>query len=98
MGKLTMRMKTYVVTYRDPEGNEYEYLFRARSRRRARADAKRSVGLARTDWDASLVWVTRSPPPTPVRRLLTVAGITFVAGSATILAAMVVGLSLQGLL
>jgi len=95
---LTMRTKTYWVTYRDPEGNEYEYVVRAPSRRRARADAERWVGVGRSDWNATLVSVTRFPSPTPTRRLLCAAGITFVAGSTAIAVAAVVGLSLQGAL
>ena len=95
-GEVTMRMKTYLVAYRDPERNEYEYVLRARSRRRARADAKRWVGVGRIDWNATLVSVTRLPPPGRTRRLLSVAGITFVAAGTTILAATIVALSLQG--
>ena len=95
-GEVTMRMKTYLVAYRDPDRNEYEYVLRARSRRRARADAKRSVGIGRIDWDATLVSVTPFPPPGRTRRLLSVAGVTFVAAGTTILAATIVALSLQG--
>ena len=91
-----MRMKTYLVAYRDPERNEYEYVLRARSRRRARADAKRWVGVGRIDWNAALVSVTPYPPPGRARRLVSVAGITFVAAGTTIFAATIVALSLQG--
>ena len=91
-----MRMKTYLVAYRDPERNESEYVLRARSRRRARADAKWSVGAGRIDWNATLVSVTRLPPHGRTRRLLSLAGITFVAAVATILAATILALSLQG--
>ena len=97
-GEVTMRMKTYLVAYRDPERNEYEYVLRARSRRRARADAERWVGVGRSDWNASLVSVTRFPSPTAARRLLAVAAVTFVAGGTAIFAATIVGLSLQGAL
>src|SRR6476619_2961967 len=62
-GEVTMRMKTYLIAYRDPERNEYEYVLRARSRRRARADAKRWVGVGRIDWNATLVSVAAYPPP-----------------------------------
>ena len=95
-GEVTMRMKTYLIAYRDPERNEYEYVLRARSRRRARADAKRWVGVGRIDWNATLVSVTPYPPPGRTRRLVSVAGITFVAAGTTILAATIIALSLQG--
>lgn len=90
------KLKPYWVVVRDSNGNESQYIFDAPSRRRARADARRWA--ARTSWSPTLVAITPGFQHVGARRLLAVAGVTFVVCGTTILAAMVIGLSLEGAL
>jgi hypothetical protein len=89
-------LKPYVVVVKDPEGVTSQYFFTATSRKRASADAREWV--ARTEWGAVLVSVEPAAGHRKVRRLLAVAGVTFALSAATILATMIVGLSLEGAL
>jgi hypothetical protein len=90
------KLRPYWVVVRDSNGNESQYLFHAPSRRRARADARRWA--AKTSWSPTLVAITPGFRPVDVRRLLAVAGVTFVVSGATMLAAVVIGLTLEGAL
>jgi hypothetical protein len=90
------KLKPYWVVMRDSDGNESHYLFDATSRRRARADARRWA--SRTTWNPTLVSVTPGDRDMHARRLLAVAGVTLVVSSTAVLAAMVIGLSLEGAL
>jgi hypothetical protein len=90
------KLKPYWVVVRDSDGNESQYLFDAPSRRRARADARRWA--TRTSWNPTLIEITPGVRHPDARRLLAVAGVTFVVSSTAILAAMVIGLGLEGAL
>ena len=76
------------------EGATHEYGFKATNRRDATRQAREWV--ARTEWATSLVGVYR--PIEKSRRLLVVAGVTFATAGTTIAAAMIVELSVEGLL
>ena len=80
---------------RDADGVDYRYLVKARSLRRAKRQARN--WLERNEWDATLIDVSRVDQNAG-RRLVTVAGVTFVVSSLVITAAMIVGLRLEGAL
>jgi hypothetical protein len=92
-----MRPRAYIAKVADPEGATHEYRFDARTRRGARRQAREWVAC--TDWDATLVGIEREVNPrwgARHRRLLAVAGVTFVASGIAISAIMIIGLSLEG--
>lgn len=93
------RFKRYIGAVMDAEGVTYHYVFTARSRRRAKREAREWV--TQTEWGATLVGIT------PVveqglgaqgLRLLVVTGFTLVVSGTTIAAMMIIGLSLEGAL
>ena len=83
------------MAFRDAGGVDHRYLLKARSLRRAKREARN--WLERTEWDATLIDVTRVDQ-SAVRRLVAVAGVTFVVSSVVTIAAMIFGLSLEGAL
>jgi hypothetical protein len=94
-----MRLKPYIATVVDPEGDTHQYLFDARTLRGARRQAREWV--ARTDWGASFVGIEPgigSRRHARHRRLMAVAGVTLVVSGTTIAALMLIGLSLEGAL
>jgi hypothetical protein len=80
----------------DAEGVTRQYALKARSLRHAKRQAREWV--KRTEWSAALVWVRPEGQQGEARRLLAVAGVTFVVSGLTITAAMIVGLSVEGAL
>ena len=78
----------------DAEGVTHQYILKARSLRHANRLAREWV--TRTKWSATLVSVRPEIQQGGARRLLAVAGATFVVGGLTITAAMIVVLSLEG--
>jgi hypothetical protein len=96
---MARRAKQYVVSVTDAEGitREYEF-YRTSSRRRAKAEAQNYWGV---HWGATRVEVRRahqgaSARLVDVRRLLAVAGLTFVVSGVTIAALMFVALGIEG--
>jgi hypothetical protein len=96
---MARRAKQYVVSVTDAEGitREYVCLWKS-SRRRAKAEAQSYWGV---HWGATRVEVRRayeaaSGRLVDVRRLLTVAGVTFVVSGVAIAALMFIALSLEG--
>lgn len=94
-----MRVKPFIALIADAEGETYEYLFEATTRRRVKRDVRE--WCERTGWGATIVAIK----PAVVHRgearghrLLRVAGITFAVSGVTITVAMVIGLSLEGAL
>lgn len=91
--------KRYVVAVSDADGVTYHYVFTATSHRLAKREAREWV--SRTEWDATLVRITRHVDPglrAKGLRLLAVAGLTVVVFGTTIAALMIVGLSVEGAL
>ena len=89
-----MKVKPFMVVVMDAEGVTNNYIFKARNRRHAERDARECV--AQSDRGTTLVGVTPMVDYTRRagrRRLLAVA--TF-AVSGTTIAAMIIGLSLEG--
>jgi hypothetical protein len=80
----------------DAEGVTHQYVLKARSLRHAKRQAR--AWMRRTEWSTTLVWVRPASQQGSARRLLAVAGVTFVVAGLTITAAMIVGLSLEGAL
>ena len=80
----------------DAEGVTHKYFLKARSLRDAKRLAR--AWVTRTKWSATLVSVRQAGHQGSARRLLAVAGVTFVVGGLTTTAAMIVGLSLEGAL
>ena len=96
---MTMRVQRYIAVIADAHGTTGAYVFRARTRRRAKRDARE--WCERTDWGATIVSIKAARVPEPRSaggRLLRVAGITFAASGITIAGMMVIGLSLEGAL
>jgi hypothetical protein len=95
---MARRVKRYVVSVTDAEGITREYVFWERSRRRAKAKAQSYWGA----WGATLVevstYVAASGRLGDVRRLFTLAGLTFAVAGVTIAAMMLVSLRLEGAL
>jgi hypothetical protein len=94
-----MRLTRYMATVVDPEGCTHNYVFEARTRRGARRQAREWVAM--TNWGATFVGIERAfsggqRPGARGRRLLAIAGVTFVVSGITISAMMIVGLSLEG--
>jgi hypothetical protein len=90
-----MREKVFVMAVVDPEGVTHSYILEAKSLRHAKRQAREWV--RRAEWP-TLVSVGRADQQGSARRLLAIAGVTFVVGGLTISAAMIVGLSLEGAL
>jgi hypothetical protein len=78
----------------DAEGVTHQYVLKARSLRYAKRQAREWV--KRAEWTATLAWVRPAGHQGSARRLLAVAGATFVVSGLAISAAMIVGLSLEG--
>jgi hypothetical protein len=91
--------KRYIAAVMDARGVTYEYAYAswARSREAAEAEARRSA----SESGGTLVALTSVEEPEgrpPARRLLFVAGVTFLVSGTAIAATMLVGLRLQGAL
>jgi hypothetical protein len=80
----------------DADGVTHEYVLKARSLGHAKRQAREWV--RRQEWSAGLGWVRPADQQGNARRLLAVAGATFVVSGLVITAAMIVGLSLEGAL
>jgi hypothetical protein len=94
-----MRAKPFIARIADAEGTTGEYVFRARTRRRAKRDVRE--WCTRTDWEATIVSINRGRSPgkrARGHRLLRVAGVTFAVSGVTIATLMIVGLTLEGAL
>jgi len=87
------RLREYNAVIRYPDGLTDDYVFTATSRRRAKADAR----VCAAGWNVTLVKIKPARAVT-ARRLLAVAGVTFVVSGTTIAAMMLVGLKLEGAL
>jgi hypothetical protein len=94
-----MRVKRYIAVVVDTEGVTSRYVFTARSRRRAKREAREWA--ERTEWGATLLRITPAVDEglgAKGLRLLRVAAITLVACGTAITAMMIIGLGLEGAL
>ena len=90
---MSRRLRQYIAVIRHPDGATDHYVFTATSRRRAKADAR----VCAAGWDVTIVEIKRADAA-KARRLLAVAGVTFVVSGTMIAAMMLVGLKLEGAL
>lgn len=91
--------KRYIAAVVDAEGVTYKYVFTARSRRRAKREAREWA--TRTEWGATLVGITpvvEQESGTRGLRTVVVAGFTLVVSGIAITAMMVIGFSPEGVL
>jgi hypothetical protein len=93
-----MKVRPFIVVVVDAEGATHDYVFKARSGRQAKRDAREWV--ERSAWATALLSVTAMVDRTRARRrrLLAFGTLTFVVAGTTITSMMFIGLSLQGLI
>ena len=92
-----MKDGAFIVEVMDAEGATYKYVFKARSRRHVKREAREWV--ARSEWATTLIGIkpeAHYTSPATSRSLLAVAGVTLAVAGVTIFAMMIIGLSLEG--